>query len=232
MRNRYTLAAGATLLTVLSIAGDAAAATVDYPGEYLVYTNADGRIFFNSSSLYLYYATGTPNGYLDTDIDSSGNLSFDSPAANFTTNSIGTTGYTGLLVVSNESGTVSFKGSGALSITLTAQIRFTGNGVTSPCHTPNFNVTISTSNSAGNWVPAGVSYDQSTGTFRATNANFTVPAIATDGTECGSAANASAINNALSLGGSARDEMVWYGYFTSSSTSYPTCGPSYFPCGT
>lgn len=227
------LLGGATLLTVLSIAGDAAASNVEYAGEYDLYSNTDSHIFFNSSTIYLNFSPGTMSGnaYLDTDIANDGTLSYDSPAANFTSNTInGGSGYSGLFVISNESGTVDLHNGGELTITLTAQIRFTGNGASSPCHTPNFNVTIDTANGVGNWVPAGLSYDQPYGTFRATNANFTVPAIATDGTQCGSAAHANDINTKLSLGGTARDEMEWNRSFPSSSTLYPSC-PNYFPCG-
>ena len=200
-----------------SIAGSALADTANNtPGEYYITTSVDSTLYFGSSSspwLYAYHAGGGTDAYLDSDIDAAGNLTNDFGAANFLSHSTAVMGVSAQLKISDFSGAVDFWAGTPFGFTLTAKVNFSGSGITQPCNTPSFTVTLDVTNGAGSWVPAGVAYaggSNPTGTFRATNTGFTIPAL---NSGCGGGAVQSALNNDFKLGASGvAAEMVWYGY--------------------
>jgi hypothetical protein len=216
-----------TIAISITIAGSALADTANSnPDPYYLYSTADSKWYMGSSSDVWAFgnAPGATPAYLDTYVDGTGSVSWNGTAGNFSSQEVGTTGYFATFQPSNVTGAVDFFTGTTFHYTFTAQLSFSGNGITGGCKTPSFTVTVDVASSAGSWTPAGSNYDSSTGNYRAVNASFYPPAVTTG---CGSAANRSALNSALSLGsslGGNHHEIVWYGKAIDENTNNPGTG--------
>lgn len=203
----------------LTVAGNAAA-SVSNPAYYFIdVPSNEDSVFVGPTNQFSLMA-----GHLEGDIDSSGNWTFGAAAfpVSSTGISIGGADVKAQLVVvaSGTSGSFVYNAAHDIDITLHARIVLTGTGISAACQTGLFTATLSTTKTftTNGSSLAGMSYNTSTGAFRANASDFTIGAI-TSG--CDTAATRSVLNNALGFGTGNPGMKFDRGYVTRTDTTDP-----------